>query len=1172
MLSSWALFSISMGYVALLFAIAYFGDRRARLAWAPSRKPWVYSLALGVYCSSWTFYGAVGRAAKGGWDFFPIYLGPILVFVFGAPLLTRIVRISKRHNITSIADFVGARYGKHQPIAMLITGIAVIGVLPYIALQLKAVAFGFDVLSGAPTSETSFFLDNAIFIAALLAAFSILFGTREVVSSENHHGMVLAIAFESVVKLLAFIGVGLYVMYSLRNGFADAYEHAVRLARSREPVSDSAWRYGFIGQTILAGAAIFCLPRQFHVAVVESTALDDVGTARWLFPMYLALISLFVMPIAAAGLEQFAGSQVAPDTFVLELPLANNQSWLALAAYLGGFSAATSMVIVETIALSTMLCNEVVMPVLLRSGKLSRRPGQDVSGLIKLIRRTAIVLIVAFAYVYYRLFTGPGTLAQIGLLSFTAVAQFAPSIVGGVYWKRGRYQGVMAGLVLGWLIWAYMLLLPELVSAYGTSPFVENGLFGIAWLRPHALFGLTGLDPITHGTLWSLSLNVLAYVGVSLFAAPGFRERLQAKRFLDTAMDAQPARQELPPSSVTVGDVQELLDRFVGPERARTVFAEYAARTNRPALLANERADPQLLRFTEYLLAGALGAASARLVMASMLRGRDMPLEEVVRLLDETSQVIQFNRELLRAALEHLSQGVSVVDAELKLVAWNQRYLDLFQYPPGLVAIGRPIEELMEYNASRGLLGRGNMDEAVRRRLDHMHAGHAYSHVRELPDGTVLEISGNPMPGGGFVTSYSNVTAHKRAERALLESNEMLEFRVAGRTRELTALNEALAVAKADAERANYSKTRFLAAASHDLAQPITAARLFTSSIDRATVAPAAQALLGQAGSALTRAESLLAGLLDISRLDAGAEEKHLEHLQLGTLVEPLAAEFSVLARERGLMLRVVRCSLVIYSDERLLRRVLQNFISNSVRYTRKGRILIGCRRLPRAVRIEVWDSGPGIPPEKQKVIFEEFRRLEVPGASGDRGLGLGLAIAERIARVLSCQLSLRSWPGRGSVFAITVPLGDRAAITPPLMVATVHGPDRIAGSVVMCLENEPAVLSGIQSLLSEWGCKVLAVRDRESAVASRRVDGEIPHLLLVDYHLDGGVSGIGVARELQSLWGRDVPSIIITADHTQDAKRAASAQGYHVLPKPIKPAALRALMNRMMAYGESRL
>ena len=1165
MLSSWTLFLISTGYVALLFAIAYLGDRRARLAGAPSRKPWIYSLALGVYCTSWTFYGAVGRAATSGWDFLPIYLGPALVFLVGAPLLTRIVRISKQHNITSIADFVGARYGRRQPIATFITAMAVFGVLPYIALQLKAVAFGFDVLSSQASTDASFFLDNAMLVAALLAAFSILFGTREVVSSENHHGMVLAIAFESVVKLLAFLAVGVYAIYGLRGGFADSYAHALSLPQVREPVNDATWRWGFVAQTILAGAAILCLPRQFHVTVVENTAPTDIRVARWLFPAYLALITIFVVPIAAAGLEQFAHSRIPADTFVLALPLAGGHHALALAAYLGGFSAATGMVIVETIALSTMLCNEVVMPVLLRAGRLKHRRGQDVSGLIKSIRRVAIVALVGLAYLYYRLFTGPGTLAQIGLLSFTAVAQFAPSIVGGVLWKRGRYQGVVAGLTVGSVLWIYTLLLPELLSTIGPSGIVQDGPFGLAWLRPQALFGLSGLDPITHATLWTLSLNALAYVAVSLMAAPGLRERLHAARFLDQAGPAQHLRPDLPRTSPTVGDLQELVECFVGHERARSLFGDHLARRGTAMAPLDERADPELLRFTEHLLAGALGASSARLVMASMLRGRDMQLEEVVRLLDETSHVIQFNRELLRAALEHLSQGVSVVDAELRLVAWNQRYLDLFEYPPGLVGVGRPIEDLMRHNAARGLLGNGNIDESVHRRLEHMRAGHAHHHERELPDGTVLEIVGSPMPGGGFVTSYSDVTAHKRTQRALLESNEMLEVRVADRTRELTLLNEALAKAKAEADRANYSKTRFLAGASHDLAQPITAARLFVSSADRADLPATTSSLIGQAKNALTTAESLLAGLLDISRLDAGAEEVRLEHFDLGTLIEPLAAEFMVLAVDRGLTLRLTKCRQVVYSDMRLLRRVLQNFMSNAVRYTRKGRILIGCRRQRDFLRIEVWDTGPGIPPDKQAEIFEEFRRLEPPYSSAERGLGLGLAIAERIARVLDHTLSLRSWPGRGSVFAISVPRGERTAIAVPPPIAA-HAPDRLAGSLIICLENEPAVLAGIETLLTDWGCRVLAVRDRASAVASMDGRNVTPNLLLIDYHLDGDVSGIGVADELQAYWGGRVPGIIITADHTQDAKRAASAHGYEVLPKPVRPAALRALMNRMLA------
>ena len=1165
MLSSWALFVISTVYVGLLFAIAYFGDRKARLTGPPARKPWVYSLALGVYCTSWTYYGAVGRAATSGWDFLPIYLGPVLVFTIWVSLLERIVRISKRHNITSIADFIGARYGRRQPIPMFITVVAVVGVLPYIALQLKAVSFGFEVLSAEPNSFASPNFGSAMLIAIMLAAFAILFGTREVLSNENHHGMVLAIAFESIVKLVAFLAVGAYAVYMLHGGLFEAYERAMALPQIGDTLGDPKWRAGFIAQTILASAAIFCLPRQFHVAVVESAAVADLRMARWLFPAYLALISVFVIPIAVVGLGQFAGSRTPADTFVLALPLASGHGALALATYLGGFSAATGMVVVETIALATMVCNELVMPILLRYGRLRHDRGQDATGLIKLVRRIAIVAIVGLAYLYFRLFAGSGTLAQIGLLSFTAVAQFAPAVIGAVYWKHGRYQGVIAGVAIGVGLWAYTLLLPELLSSEGPSSLLVNGPFGIAWLKPHALFGLDGFDPITHGTLWSLVLNILAYVGVSLAGAPRLHERLEAARFLGDATAPQGPRPNVPVTSATVGDLMELLECFVGRERTRALCEQYATQLGHAQLLPHERADPEFVRITEHQLAAALGASSARLVMASMLRGRDMHLEDVARLLDETSHVIQFNRELLRAVLEHLSQGVSVVDAELRLVAWNKRYLELFDYPKGMVVVGRPIEDLLRFNVQRGLLRDADVEGAMRRRLERMRAGTPYTHERELLDGTVLEIQGNPMPGGGFVTSYSDVTARKRAQRALVESNEMLETRVADRTRELTGLNQALVEAKADAERANFSKTRFLAAASHDLAQPITAARLFVSSMERGALPPTTGALVSQAENALTTAETLLTRLLDISRLDAGAEEVRLTHFELSTLLEPLAAEFQVLARSRGLVLRRARCRTVIHSDMRLLRRVLQNFLSNAVRYTSKGRVLIGARRAGRSLRIEVWDTGPGIAAERHTEIFEEFRRIEVPDSDSERGLGLGLAIADRTARLLGHSLAMRSRPGQGSVFSIAVPLGDRSAMLPASTVR-VQGPDRVAGSTIVCLENDPAVLSGMQALLAEWGCNVIALRDRQSAVTRAATAAPVPDLMLIDYHLDGAVSGISVAQELRSAWRVDVPGIVITADHTQTAKQAAAMQGYYVLRKPIRPAALRALMNRMLA------
>ncbi len=614
-MQAWQLFLLSAAYVALLFAIAYFGDRFASPT-TPRSKPWVYSLSLAVYATSWTFFGAVGRAASTGWDFLPIYLGPMLVFLFGIGLIRRIIVASKRNNITSIADFIAARYGRHHGLAMLVTVIATLGVLPYIALQLKAVAFSIEVLAPAPSGNAV--ANNGLLVAALLAGFAILFGTRKVISTESHHGMVLAIAFESVVKLLAFLAIGLYVVYGLYDGMAHAYESALQLPQVVHPPSQSSWIAGFFTQTVLAMAAIICLPRQFHVGVVENTDVKDLRTARWVLPAYLALISVFVLPIAAAGLSRLP--LAAPDTYVLALPMAANQIGLALAAYLGGFSAATGMVIVETVALSTMICNELVLPLLLRSSRLGLAQRQDLGFLIKMIRRGVIVLIIVLAYLYYRLFTGPGSLSSIGLLSFSAVLQFAPGVIGGVLWRRASYRGAASGLAAGFVMWFYTLLLPTLLTSVSGDGWLASGPFGVTWLKPQALFGLSGLDLVTHGTLISLGANLICYVGGSLLAPAGLRERLQASHFVENN-EPLPSRSEVQNrTSASVGDLLELTQRFLGRDSAQSALEEYCRQKELALPKANDRADSEMARFTERLLAGALGASSARLLLSNALR------------------------------------------------------------------------------------------------------------------------------------------------------------------------------------------------------------------------------------------------------------------------------------------------------------------------------------------------------------------------------------------------------------------------------------------------------------------------------------------------------------------------------------------------------------------------
>jgi Na+/proline symporter/signal transduction histidine kinase/ActR/RegA family two-component response regulator len=1166
-LPSWLLFLISSGYVGLLFAIAYWGDRRAERQPAAQPKPWTYSLALAVYCTSWTFYGAVGRAAENGWDFLPIYLGPILIFLFAAPMVMRIVRVSRRHNLTSVADFIGARYGRRQELAGLVALIAVVGVLPYLALQLKAVALTLSVMSEPDRQVVGVLEDGALITALLLAVFAILFGTRTVASSENHHGMVLAIAFESLVKLLAFVAVGAFVTWGYFNGLGEAYATAHALPAVAETLRQPSWAAGFIAQTVLAMAAILCLPRQFHVTVVENSDTNDLRTARWVFPLYLVVISVFVLPIAAAGATLLGGSGIAPDNYVLSVPLHLGHDNLALLAYIGGFSAATSMVIVETIALSTMLTNEVVTPLLLRWQPLGLARRQDLSGLIKAVRRAAIIGLLALAYLYNRYFTGSGTLASIGLLSFAAVLQFAPALIGGVYWRRGSHQGVLAGLVAGFAVWGYTLMLPTLLGS--GSSLVQHGPLGIEWLRPHALFGIEVFDAVTHGTLWSLTFNLAGYVGASLWSSPGLRERLHASRYMDLGDAPLPPPPSAGAVSATVGDIQELLERFFGAPRTEELLNAYAAQADRGAPGGpRDPASPDLLRHTERLLAGALGASSARVVLASMLRGRDMQVEDVIRLLDETSHALQFSRELLQATLEHLSQGVSVVDGELRLVAWNRRYVELFRYPPELVQVGRPIEDLFRHNAQRGLLGPGPVEEAVQRRLAHMRAGTAHAHERALPDGTVIEIRGNPMPGGGFVTTYADVTAYKAAERHLQELAGTLEQRVRARTEELSRLNAELGAAKATAERANAAKTRFLAAASHDLVQPISAAKLFLAAFDRRGKPASLSELLQNVENSLQTAEKLLAGLLDISLLDAGTQAVQRRDFALATVLEPLATEFTALARERGLEFRYVPTSAVARTDPALLRRVLQNFLSNALRYAGRGAVLLGVRRTNGALRIEVVDTGPGIPPEQQAEIFEEFRRLAPRGESGERGLGLGLAIADRIARLLGHGITLRSSPGRGSAFGITVPRGEARAVQPAVpRREAAHGSSYEGSPLVLCLENEPQVLAALETLLKSWGCRVVAAAGYEDAQARWEAGRAVPDVALVDYHLDGA-SGIEVLERLKALWGVDVPAIVVTADHTPEARAAATARGYGFLQKPLKPAALRAILNRLVVQA----
>jgi Na+/proline symporter/nitrogen-specific signal transduction histidine kinase len=672
----------SFAYLALLFGIAGWAERRARGARSVIASGWVYALSMAVYCTAWTYFGSVGRAAGGGVWFLPIYLGPTLAMLLAWVVVRKMIRIARRQRITSIADFVASRYGKSPLLAGAVTLITVVGIVPYIALQLKAIATGFAVMTapgaGVGTALVhgpgAWWSDGTFYAALLLAGFTMVFGTRQLDGTERHEGMVAAIAFESLVKLLAFLAVGAFVTWGLFGGPGDLFARAAAVPELRALLTLGSERFGYaqwLALTLLAMLSVLFLPRQFQVIVVENVAEQHLRRAAWVFPLYLLAINVFVLPIALGGLLFFGPGQADPEAFVLSLPLAAGAQALALAAFIGGLSAATGMVIVEAIAVSTMVCNDLVMPMLLRVRGLGARRGGDLTRALLAIRRAAILVLLLLGYAYYHVAGEAYALVSIGLISFAAVAQFAPAALLGLYWKGGTLRGALAGLVAGAALWAWTLLLPSIAkSGWIDDAFVREGPYGIAWLRPEALFGLQGLDPLTHALFWSLLVNVGLFVALSLARAPSAREAAQAALFVDADLDARVHAAGAPAfwrGRALLSDLQPLMRRFLGAERADAMLADHARRVG-VARVQDLRADAALVQFVETQLAGAIGSASARTVVASAVQEEPLALDDVMRILDEATQLRAYSRalEAQRAELQRAGAELRAANEQLQ--------------------------------------------------------------------------------------------------------------------------------------------------------------------------------------------------------------------------------------------------------------------------------------------------------------------------------------------------------------------------------------------------------------------------------------------------------------------------------------------------------------------------
>ncbi len=1116
-------FLIAIGYVLLLFLIAWWGDRGGRRFVSGNRRALVYALSLAVYCTSWTYYGSVGLASRQGLEFLPIYIGPILVIGLGSPFVGRIANLARTQNLTTVADFVSARYGKSQAVAAVAALIALAGSAPYVALQLRAVSTtlltvvdSFDKSRlAAEEPSTSF----SLAIALLLAAFAIAFGTRRINPKEHQDGLILAIAVEALVKLAAFLAVGAFVVWGLNGGIVDLTQVAQsdpRIAAViQTPPDPAVWAV----TTLLSAFAIILLPRQFHVTVVENHDSRDVRTASWLFPAYLVLINLFVAPLAVAGLKMFPEGAINRDLTVLALPLAAGAHGIALLTMIGGLSAATGMVVMDSLALAITISNDLAMPLLLRRPG-PQEPGAegDIGALVLWVRRLAILGVLALGFLYERL-AGEAALVSIGLLSFAAVAQIAPAFLGGLFWRRGTARGAVAGMTAGTLVWIYLLLLPSIEPQHPISAYFEHGPLAVAWLSPRALVAFAP-NALVGGAVLSLAANIVAFVAFSFSRQPSALERTQANAF--AGVGGKPQAFRLWRSSTTAGELEAAVARYLGAARARRAFSAFM-RERGLEYDPTQEASAQLIRHAEFLLSPAIGASTSRQVLSLLLRPRAVSGQSALKLIDEASAAIQSSRDQLQHALDHARQGITVFDSNLALTAWNREFVELFDLPPGTLRLGVGLDEIVRFNAARGAYGPGNSEDFVAERVAALLYDDQPTRLRLFSAHRVIEIRSARLPDGGIVTTYTDVTQTVQTEEALEASNELLEKRVDERTAELQRLNAELARAKTVAEEANLSKTRFLAAASHDILQPLSAARLYASSLTEAASKAGGLEradLARNVDLSLEAVEEILGALLDISRLDAGATRPEVADVPVADLMRMLEVEFAPIARSKELELRFVRTTLAIRTDRRLMRRLLQNLVSNALKYTLKGRVLVGCRRAGKAVRIEVWDTGLGIPPDRQRAVFEEFQRLD-QGARVAKGLGLGLSIVERLGRVLGHPVGLNSTPGVGSVFFVIATRGEAAStgVSDDGALAMVLSGEPLSGLKVLAIDNEARVLEGMRALLSRWGCSVATANGLARAREALATFGA-PDVVIADYHLDEG-DGIETIRALRDELGR---------------------------------------------------
>lgn len=1144
MFSIWTLIGITLGYMLFLFILATIGNRAKKL---PSS---VYSLALGIHCTSWAFFGTTTQAAQFGWPLVPTYLGVILVMLFGYKMLIRVNTICKQYNISSIAEFISVRYNHSNSIAVLVTLICFIGVIPYIALQLDAITLALNLLIIDLDDWSS---SISLYVTMGMALFAIWFGARKMSLTERNSGLMLTIAAQSIVKLLALLIVGLFVVYNVFDGFVDLVERSLAYTPTREIIDKPFALLIYISHVLLGICSMFCLPRQFHVNFVENRNEEEIRQARWLFPAYLIGISFFVLPIAMGGTLFFGASEnstntYSTDSFVLAIPIAMNNVYIVVIAFLGGLAASSSMIIVATLALGNMVANSLITPLILalNAAKMRKtiatisptkkniRAFKLSGGQVLRIRQLTIVVMLFIAYAYHLNVSQQTPLVQTGTIALSLLSQTFPAILLGIYWRRANRIGALAGILSGVSTIVVGMLLPVISNE------------SISYLND---------QKIAFVLFASFSINFIVLIAVSLFT-----QDKVANPYSSSALNSLNA-------NIRFSDLLKLTDQILPPNIAK----EFKEQVVFIGIKEDEIVPFTVLSKAENLLASHMGSASTRILFSAIAYAPSDDNKQLSGLVEEAGKNFQFNYEVLQASITHLPLGVSVIDANLKLVAWNQIYESIFDYPKGYLQLGKPIVDILKFNAERGLLGNkalgNNVQDEIQKRMQSMLMGKSYKTVRPQLHDTVVEITGNALPAGGYITCYTDITEYIHIQNQLETAKTDLEKRVEQRTHELQ-------IAKTDAEQANIGKTKFLAATSHDLMQPLNAASLFASMLkEKLTIQPNKHSLTSSESeladnviSSLDNAESILNMLIDITKLENKLIKPNLQSVKLDELLSQLVTEFSVMASQKSIEIRYSRTSLWVKTDRRLLSRVIQNLLSNAVKYTQSGKILIGVRRRSKEhCELLVADTGSGIAQEYQGQIFNEFQRVHPNDTH--QGLGLGLTIVEKIGQLLEFKINLQSTLAKGSVFSIQLPLSTQIHQNPRQDKIDIF--DEISQFLInkriLMLENDPAVSQALSTLIGSWGASVKSATNKSEALSIISTHQFSPDLIVADYHLDSGDNGIDVAKAVQDTLHKTIKTIVSSADRSESLQALAYENNMQYLPKPIKQAALKRLLQKLL-------